>query len=157
MEAEARREWSLHLYLFRFISFCLWVLKLQVPSTDQPSMCCGFMVHCIFKAFSIVFGDLQSVCNLAASVDLGSGLSLTSVFKVYVMLLGSEPLLHSFQVCPGVRKQLYVFDFHCVFSDIFSLSGTLISVYWKWQESWEVIFLALSCTSQDCTTFGAKL
>lgn len=51
----------------------------QVPSTNQPFMCCGFKVYSIFEAFMIRFGDLWSMCTPMASVDRGSGLPLGEV------------------------------------------------------------------------------
>ena len=41
--------------------------------------------------------------------------------KSMVCCLVSESLLHNSQVCPEVHKQLYVFAFHSVFSNIFWL------------------------------------
>lgn len=58
----------------------------QVPSTNQPSTCCGLKVPSVFKAFIILFGDLWSVCTPVASVDRGSGLPLSAVLTVYAVL-----------------------------------------------------------------------
>lgn len=132
---------------FRFSRQLVWIGSVL---EFQPVFCgLWFQYQFYFKAFTILFTSVLSLYLPTDSLVCGPLVfSVNSVFRVFGILIRSDPYIHSSRVSPEVHKQLY----SCLSSSLSAISLILsIPLLVLWTKSNTLATLLYCALQHVCT------